>query len=304
MPAMSTAVHFSIKFDGPALVDHQMDVRELAPALIALSDLLEQANKAIWPDAPEVRVSVNGDFKGGSFGVDLTAAQTVAQQLVALFSGPEASATANLLGILSGIGLAGGGLIALIKRLRGRVPSSIRVEGDRTLFELRTEEAVEVLETDLVTGRLYRSRLVRQTLAKVVRPLARDGVDRFLAGPDGQVALLVDKAELAYFDAAAAGADVVSDTVSQGVLLQIESAVFKDGNKWRFSDGDRAFFAELADAEFMARIEVGTERFGKGDVLVVDLRRVQTVTDTGLRSDYAVVKVHDHRSPLQARLIG
>ena len=61
---MSTSVHFSIKYDGPALVGHQMDVRELAPALIALSELLEQANKAAFPNAAEVRVNIQGNFKG------------------------------------------------------------------------------------------------------------------------------------------------------------------------------------------------------------------------------------------------
>ena len=145
---MSAIVHFSIKFDGPALSNHQMDVRELAPALIALSDLLELSNKAIYADAPQIRVSVNGDFKGGSFGVDLTMVQTVAQQLVAMFSGPEASASANLFGILSGIGLMGGGLIALVKKLRGRRPDTIRIDGDQMVFELRTGELVETIETD------------------------------------------------------------------------------------------------------------------------------------------------------------
>lgn len=32
---MNSSVHFSIRYDGPALSNHQMDVRELAPALIA-----------------------------------------------------------------------------------------------------------------------------------------------------------------------------------------------------------------------------------------------------------------------------
>jgi hypothetical protein len=72
---MTAKVHFSIKYDGPALASHQMDVRELAPALIALFDLLEHANNAAYPDASEVRVNVQGNFKGGSLGVDLMAAQ-------------------------------------------------------------------------------------------------------------------------------------------------------------------------------------------------------------------------------------
>lgn len=299
---MSASVHFSIRYDGPALAAHQMDVRELAPALIALSDLIEHANKAIDPQAPEVQVRVNGDFKGGSFGVDLTAAQTVAQQIIALFSGPESSASANLFGILSGIGLMGGGLVALIKRLRGRRPDEIRIDGERTIFELRTDETTEVLEADLVTGRLYRSRLVRQSLAKVLRPLARDGIERFLAGADRQVAPLVSKAEAAWFDAAASEADVVSDSVQHGVLLQVESAVFRDGNKWRLDDGNGAFYAVLADDAFIARVETGAERFGKGDILVADLRRVQTVTDTGLRVDHTVLRVLEHRAPLQGKL--
>ena len=86
------------------------------------------------------------------------------------------------------------------------------------------------------------------------------------------------------------------------MLLQIESAVFKDGNKWRFSDGASSFFAELTDSAFMARIESGLERFGKGDLLSVDLRRVQSVTDNGLKLEYTVERVLEHRAPLQPHL--
>lgn len=302
MTAMSTSVHFSIKYDGPALAMHQMDVRELAPALISLSDLLEQANKAVSPDAPEVRVRVNGDFKAGSFGVDLIAVQSMAQQLVSIFSGPEASAASNLLALLSGLGVAGGGLIGVIKWLRGRRPSSIRFDGHTTIFEVTTAEVTETFESDLMTGRLYQTRVVRQHLAKVIAPLSREGVDTFYGGFDGQVTPLVEKADVPYFTAAASEADVVSDTMRHGVLLQIESAVFKDGNKWRFHDGSTAFYAEITDRDFMERIEAGTERFGKGDILVVDLRSVQTVTDTGLRAEWTVSRIIEHRLPLQSSL--
>ncbi len=300
---MSAAVHFSIKYDGPALANHQMDVRELAPALIALSELLEEANKAAFPDAAEVRVNVKGNFKGGSFGVDLIAVQNIAQQLVALFSGPEATASANLFAILGGIGLLGsGGLIGVIKWLRGRKPSAIRFDGDKTVFELVESETVETFEVDLIAGKLYQTRVVRQSLAKVIKPLEREGVDVFATGLDGATQTVVTKDEVSAFILAASEADVVSDTIAEGVLLQIESAVFKDDNKWRFHDGYAAFFAEISDQDFLARINAGSERFGKGDVLIVDLRRIQSVSDSGLRLEYQIVKVREHRSPLQAGL--
>lgn len=297
------AVHFSIKYDGPALVSHTMDVRELAPSLIALSDLLEQASRAAYPDSPEIRVNVQGNFRGGSFGVDLIAVQTVAQQLVSLFSGQEASATANLFGILGGLGLlGGGGVIGVIKWLRGRRPSVIRTENDKVVFELREAESVEHFEVDLVAGRLYQTRVVRQHLAKVLGPLERPGIDVFACARDGVTQAVVTSAEREWFVLAAEGADIVSDAVQPGVLLQVESAVFKDGNKWRFHDGATAFHAEIADQAFLARIESGAERFGKGDILVVDLRRVQLVGDAGLRTEVTVLRVLEHRAPLQQRL--
>lgn len=186
--------------------------------------------------------------------------------------------------------------------LSGRKPSSIRLDGDRTIFELRTEETVEVMETDLVAGRLYQTRSVRQSLSKVIAPLERNGIDTFACGPDGKVAVVVCKKDVPAFILAATEADVVSDTISNGVLLQIESASFKDGNKWRLSDGANTFFAELRDPKFLARVDQGLERFGKGDVLVVDLRRVQMVTEGGLKSEYTIEQVVDHRAPLQATM--
>jgi hypothetical protein len=302
---MSATVHFSVKYDGPALASHQMDVRELAPALIALSALLEESNRVLYPDSAEVRVNVNGSFKGGSFGVDLVALQSIKDQIVTIFAGPGATAAANLLAILGGIGLvgaAGRGLIDLIKWLRGRKPTSIRLEGDKTIFELRLEEEIETFEVDLATGRLYQSRVVRQALAKVVKPLEAEGIDIFACGHGERTETVVTKDEVEFFGMAASGADVVSDAVTESILLQIESAVFKDGNKWRFSDGSNSFFAEIADDAFRARIDSGDERFGKGDVLVVDLRRIQSITDTGLKSEYVIERVRQHKAPLQMGL--
>lgn len=303
---MSSSIHFSIKFDGPALASHQMDVRELAPALIALSNLLEEANRVAFPDSDEIRVQIKGNFKSGSFGVDLVALQTITNQIVSMLTGPSASAASNLSGILQGLGMltaVGGGLIGLIKWLKGRKPSAIRLDGDRTVFEIQTSEEIESFEVDLVAGKLYQSRVVRQTLSKVVKPLERDGVDVFACGEEGVTVAIVTKEDAPYFEMAAESVDVVSDSLSEGILLQIESAVFKEGNKWRFTDGASSFFAEISDKDFLSRVESGAERFGKGDVLIVDLRRVQSITDNGLKLEYSVEKVREHRAPLQARLL-
>jgi hypothetical protein len=298
---MTDSIHFSIKYDGPALSSHQMDVRELAPALIALSALLEEANRTLFPTNPKVRVNVNGNFKGGSFGVDLSVLQNIKDQVVSLFSGAESTALANLYTLLGALGFfGGGGLIGLMRWLRGRKPSAIRLAGNESVFELTVEEKTETFVVDLATGKLYQNRVLRQSLARVIKPLETNGIDIFACRCEGKAQTVITKEESDCF--ALADADVVSDQTTERILLQIESAVFKDGNKWRFNDGTNSFFAEVADQDFRARIESGSERFGKGDVLVVDLRRIQSITDQGLKSDWIVERVREHKAPLQMGL--
>jgi len=303
---MADSVHFSVRYDGPALSNHTMDVRELAPALLALAHLVEEANKVALPDAAEVRLSVEGNFKSGSFGIDLVAIQSVAEQVISLLAGHGVTATANLITLLNALGFLRGnetcvGLIALIKRLRGRKPATIRQEGDRVLITCNDTQTTETIEVDLLTGKLYQSRVVRQNLEKSLKPLAREGVDFFAVGQDGQAHTVVTAQELEMFTAAAEDEETVSDDVSRNVLLQIESTVFKEGNKWRFSDGGLAFHAEIADEAFLAKVNAG-ERFGKLDVLRVDLQRIQSITDSGLKIRHVITRVHEHREPLQNKL--
>lgn len=303
---MSATVHFSIKYDGPALASHQMDVRELAPALMGLGELIEAANREIFPNGPSVAVQVKGNFKAGSFQIDMTAAQSLLEQVQDLLGGKGATAAANLSGILALLGLVGGtakGLISLTKFLQGRKPSKTELRQDEVAYIVETQEAIEEFTVDLGTHHLYQSRTVRQSLYKVLRPLATPGIDYFATGAAGVTEQVVIAEELSWFERAAESADIVSDTVSQSVLLQIESAVFKDSNKWRFHDGSSAFFAEIADPDFLARVNEGVERFGKADVLVVDLRRIQSISDSGLKLEYQIVKVHEHKAPLQAGLL-
>ena len=95
--------------------------------------------------------------------------------------------------------------------------------------------------------------------------------------------------------------ETITDTVVR-MGLMLEAPVFKDGNKWRFSDGQQSFHADIEDGEFLARVNAG-ERFGKGDVLMADVRISQQQSGMKISAERSLVKVHEHKiSPMQLPL--
>jgi len=289
---------FHVVFDGPALAEHRMDIRDLAPALVAIADLFTAANRTLNGDAAEMRVEVSASFKAGSFGIDLTAAQDLLGQLRDLFAGDHASAVSNALAILGAVGFTGAGLIALLRKLAGKRPVRIEQAGEEARVWITETESIEV-GMDVI--RLYRSRAVRTSLEKTLSPLAREGIDHFGIVMGDNVVLDIHANEIETFRGAIDDQEVVSDVTTRKVLL-IESVVFKEGNKWRVHDGSSAFHAAIEDDAFLARVDAG-ERFGKSDVLVVDLRQTQTIAGGKLTTDFCITKVVEHKKPLQDCLL-
>lgn len=297
---MKSEQHFRITYDGPALQAHQMDVRDLAPAMLAMADLLKAANSELFGDKAEVRIAVNASFKVGSFGIDLVFFQDILTQITELFSGKEASAASNAIQILQAIGvLGGGGVLAFLRWQKRRKIESAEIRGDRVIIAIAEEHT----EIDLATWKLVQNRRVRLELQNVLKPLESEEVDTFATGTEHEISALVEREVREYFYAPPDSDSPLSDSITPSVVLQIESAVFKEANKWRFTDGARSFHAAIEDAKFLARVEAGIERFGKNDILIVDLRQLQYAINGELKSEYQIVLVREHREPLQKPLI-
>ena len=91
------------------------------------------------------------------------------------------------------------------------------------------------------------------------------------------------------------------------VTLRVQTAAFKDGNKWRFTDTlspQHTFWAEIVDKDFLRGIDNGSGRFGKRDLITALVRRVEEWSVTGdARVKYYITKVIHHReAPPQSAL--
>ncbi|MCW0921395.1 hypothetical protein [Pseudomonas sp. RG1] len=302
MDDMSKA-SFNVLYDGPALANSEMDVRELAPALLALGSLLEEANSVINDGRAQVAVQVKATFKTGCFGIELEVIQSLLQHAHNLFSNESVASAKELLewiGLIqdnAGNAIAGGaGLLWLIKRIRGRRINQV-VLLDRGRVRVVMDDDALVTEEKVLA--LYRQFRVRQALENVLKPLEADGIDTFAVTNLKQTDRFIEisKAERPYFKTPEPESETLSEDEFD-VNLQIVSISFQEGNKWRFNDGASVFYADMLDESFISQVAASATSFTKGDILKVRLRRVQALSGEQFKTDYTVTKVLEHRKAM------
>jgi hypothetical protein len=281
---------FTIVYDGSALRDHAMDVRDLAPAILGLGQLFDAANTALNGDTRRIKVQVQAT-EPGSFRIVFDVVQTFGENLIALFSGPEVTAAANLVSLIVGVGVPGG-LLWLIQRTRGRAPQKVEKLPDNNV---RLTIGDDTIDVPIELLRLFQDVAVRTAAQKVVEePLKQDGIDSFEVRDGGRSVFRVEKGEAVYFARPQLPDETLIDEVRRSAF-SIISLAFKEDNKWRLNDGTNAISATIEDASFLQKVDTNQVSFSKGDILICDVRVIQRRTDDGLKTEYKVIRVAEHR---------
>ncbi|MBC7929270.1 MAG: hypothetical protein H7Z38_01785, partial [Rubrivivax sp.] len=98
----------------------EIDVFELAPTLLSLGQLIQEANRTLYPQGQEIAVNVK-PFKQGSFIVDIVLFPSHLQQLIDLIQHTSPEQIKHLLESLGIIATAAGagtvGVLDVIKKL-------------------------------------------------------------------------------------------------------------------------------------------------------------------------------------------
>ena len=292
---MSDSVFFQVSYDGPALENHEMDIKELAPALIAIADLFEEANNIINGGSSRINVNVRGSFKSGSFQIDLNVVQNVFQQILTLINSPELTGAATLTSLL-GFGAKDVtiGLIVFLKRLKNRKIQKIEnIENNRVRIQITRQETIDL---DKRVVDLYKSPRIRAALEKIIaEPLQKNGVEEFRSTCDNNAPpVVVKKEDKEFFDLPIIGEELLGENITEA-FLQIINISFREENKWRFSRGENTFFAQINDNAFLDAIDRNEIRFSKSDILRVKLKTKDILTSKGLRTEYSILEVLEHR---------
>lgn len=286
---------FRITYDGPALEMSEMDVRELAPALLAIGDLLTASTSVLCGDKIKPQVNVKGSFKTGCFGIDFVLVTNFVSRVRDLFASDNASALTNAVTILALLGVVTTngykGLIQTIKWIRGRRIQRVEMRSDTAVLHVDEDQ----LEIELRVLALLRDVAVREATEKMLEPLTHEGITTFSAGTDSQVLETITAEEAHWFAAPAAVDELLVDETRK-MAFSIISLAFKEDNKWRLYDGNSTISATITDEDFLHRVDSNQVNFAKGDVLVCDVRVRQWQSQGGAKTEYEVIRVIEHRT--------
>ncbi len=292
---------FILTYDGPALESHEMNVRDLAPAMLAVGEAFEGLNALLNGKSAQLAVNVRA-HQPGCFKVAFDIVQ-VAKDLTPVLTGPGIVAANNLLQLMIGVGTfaAGttGGLIWLIRKLKGRTPERIE-KLTPGMFRLFLDDQVYEVPVELLQA--YQDLRIRKAVEGfVAKPLRKPGISEVVL-EDGTRTERVQVDEAEYFTAPEAASDIVVDDTRRAAFT-IRDLSFDEEGFWRLFDGSNPVKVKIEDQRFLDRIENDDIRFAKHDVLVCMVHFVQKRTGRGLENEHTVIEVIEHiPAPRQLRL--
>lgn len=285
-----------VLFDGPALESSEMDVRDLAPALLAFGDVIEEANAQLNGDRARMALKVKASFKAGSFGIDMEVVQSLMDQALGLFRDSPVASAKELVEYLGFTAAPVVGLLKLIKWQRGRKVQRVTEKKSERMFVIVLDDGSSLeVSPEVVT--LYRNYPLRKSLEKAIaEPLQREGITTFAVtdAPERGEFVEVHEEESGWFRTPEPEDELI-DEREQVVSLQLVTISFREDNKWRFSDGNSTFHARIRDEAFLHRVQTNEEAFAKGDILKVRVHIRQWLAGENMKSEYEIIEVLEHR---------
>ena len=303
-----SCTEFSVIFEGDPFENGEIDVNDLAPALLALGNVVQSANSVLNDGRADARLKLRATQKG-SFDAILMLDVSWATDLLDIVSAhPDRMIAAEKLADLllkSGAVLGGSvaGLFAALRFLKGKKPDQVIETPKGTEITINQTTILVAPET----LRLLKDRPTREAVQKFGNSaLNIKGLKQLRIGRgDNTDTLLSSKDTLAFKMPPPDEEEPELVTTRRDVWLKIVTSQFKDGYKWRFTDGgERPFTADMEDVDFLNSVLKGDTTLSANDTLHCTVREEQEMTSTGLQKSIFVEKVIEHRrGPTQLKLI-
>lgn len=304
---------FAFAFEGETFDGGEIDVRDLAPALLSLGEIIQTANRALNGNRAQASLRMKATNLGSFealLSVDISFLTSIGDMLDAITDNPDRVVAANQL--LDLVLKAGGGgtatvvgLLGVLKWLQGRKAEQIEPQPNGTVIIVKDGGSAVIDQRTLVLLNDIATREAVEDFGR--KALGVAGVSSIrLSEVGAKPALILEKSDIASLKVPDPSvADPLVQKVEREVLLRIVTSAFREGYKWRFSDGgEKPFTAAMEDLDFINTVSRGKTPLSANDILRCLIREEQMLGAGGLSKEVAVIRVLEHiPGPSQLKLI-
>ena len=278
-------VHTIIKFDGPALDGKAMDVAHLAPALLALSDLVKETNRYANGERAGVRVLVNADLEQKCFELNVELALTIWEQAKLLIADDRVQTAKEIAECIGIVGGSSYGLFRFIKWVRGRNIESVtvlKVLDGQNMVEIRVEGETEPVKITQSVYELYANLATRQKAIDVLAPLREEGYDSLEFYEEDNIFVDFQEDDLPLSD----GSDlpeVIPQNINTSTIrtgVRIRKPAYEGNSSWTVMY-KKAINAAFDHAEWLKDFQDGKIQAPPGSSIDVDLEEQYITNENG-----------------------
>lgn len=284
---MGGHVRTTIRYDGPALAGHEMDVQDLAPALLALAEIIQTANRKFNGDHAAIKVLVNADVDQKCFQIDISLVQSIIDRAKSLF---ETDTVKTALEIAKAVGIVGGSTLTLFKLIKwfssgGKGGGTeVKVESDNgsTVIVVNGDGNTIAVPSDVY--RLASDPGVLERAKDVLRPLTKPGYETlaFLENDKPVETFNADEAR----EAVALRSEITEpkppDSISEIIgPVRIKTPQYEGNAKWGVIWGGRTIEVSMP-AEWVRKFQANEIHAPPGTILKVKMTQAVPRDKTGL----------------------
>jgi hypothetical protein len=305
---MSRHVKTTIRYDGPALVGHDMDVQDLAPALLALADIIQIANRKFNGDSASIKVLVNADIEQKCFQLDVSLVQSMLDQAATLLGQKDVVTVKEIAEWIGLIVTTSTSLFGIWRWISGQ-----KSEGGVT-FEVGDVAGTTVI---IVNGSgnsitvpsgaaaLLADDEVTKHVKSVLKPLEKEGYNdmSFLFGDKEVVKIDETEARKIISSPSLIQTDDPHQSISKiRGIVRIKSPQYEGSAKWSLLWNGRIIEAEMSEeaAEWVKKFQSNNVNAPPGTVLDVTMSEMVKLNLSGTavsKPSYVVMEVHDWTPP-------
>lgn len=285
-------VSFTFQYTGEALAGGGMNIRELAPSLLALGDLCDQVNFEVNGGDAKAEVEIKATAPG-SFIIEFSLAVSIVAAISSALELRPIKAAAGVFEMVKD-------LIDVVKVIRGRKVTDVTQVGDGTT-RLEIEHTIQHDVSDRLFS-LLKKKSVQRDVQTIASPLKSDGIDGLSILQRGHIVESINDDDLASFEALPSvlptqEQELIETTSTVEKWFKVITVSSDARFHWKLYDGTNTFSVKVDDVTLLQNAKNGHLGIEPGFVVKAQIKSDTRFENGEPRTENHLLTVSEIKPP-------